>query len=148
MIDSFHTLLERNYALRPVWLTIFPDRIVHSIIRRRNICKYCTVISMADIGLPLRHKNYYIYIYICVILYDFHECSHNANTKYEWGHSSFCGQIISLSWLSTIQVFPEVQSQGDGYNCGPMVAIATSILFGINPCIVTYDRFLLRPHIR
>ena len=38
-------------------------------------------------------------------------------------------------------VFPEVQLQDDSYNCGPMV-IATSILFDINPCIVTYDQSL------
>ena len=50
----------------------------------------------------------------------------------------FVDRLFPFHDFQNNSLFPKVQSQDDGNKCDFMaVAIATSILFGINPCIVT-----------
>ena len=70
-----------------------------------------------------------------VIIYDSHEDSRNANIQNLNGEIRvFVDRLFPFhDFRNNPIVFSEVQSQGDDYNCGSMtVAIATSILFGIN----------------
>lgn len=146
MIDCFHALLERNsaYASRPAWLTIFPDRIVPLESSKK---KHLQILHSDFSG---GHWVTCHYDAKSVIIYDSHEGSRNANKQNVNGEIQiFVERLFPFhDFQNNPIVFPTVQSQGDGYNCGPMaIAFATSILFGLNPCIVTYDRSLLRPHL-
>src|SRR5436190_3226122 len=146
IIDSFHALLERNsnYAPRPVWLTIFPDQIVPLDNRKK---KHLQILH-SDFG-----GGHWVTCYYdakSVIIYDSHESSRNANIQSLNGKIQiFVERLFPFhDFQNKPVVLPKVQSQGDGYNCGPMaIAIATSILFGINPCNVTYNQSLLRSHL-
>lgn len=146
MIDSFHALLERNsnYAPRPVWLTMFPDQIVPLENPKK---KHLQILHSDFAG---GHWVTCHYNAKSVIIYDSHESSRNANTQNLNGEIRiFVERLFPFHDLRNNPiVFPKVQSQGDSFNCGPMaIAFATSILFGIDPCIVTYDQSLLRPHL-
>lgn len=146
MIDSFHALLESNsaYAPRPVWLTRFPDQIIpHESSQKKHL-------QILHSDFSGGHWVTCYYDTKSVIIYDSHEGSRNANKENVNGEIRiFVERLFPFhDFQNNSIIFPTVQSQGNGYNCGPMaMAFATSILFGINPCIVTYDRSLLRPHL-